>query len=103
MTTADSVDWPTVLANRLATTHLDVLRELLSWFIHTLMGAEADALCGDRILRAQHGARQLTQRLPASPIRHLHRHIGLGKSPRCDSDPTSRTGCWNAANAPSGL
>jgi putative transposase len=35
-----------VLADRLTTTHPDVLRGLLSTFIYTLMGAEADALCG---------------------------------------------------------
>ena len=35
-----------MLAERLTTTHPDVLRELLATFIHTLMGAEADALCG---------------------------------------------------------
>src|SRR5882757_9474958 len=46
MTTAHDIDWPTVLAERLTTTHPDVLRELLATFIHTLMGAEADALCG---------------------------------------------------------
>src|SRR5215210_6962755 len=46
MTTAHNIDLPTVLAERLTTTHPDVLRELLSTFIHTLMGAEADALCG---------------------------------------------------------
>jgi len=46
MTTAHDIDWPTVLADRLTTTHPDVLRELLTTFIHTLMGAEADALCG---------------------------------------------------------
>src|ERR1700726_4117132 len=46
MTTAHDIDWPALLAERLTTTHPDVLRELLSTFIHTLMGAEADALCG---------------------------------------------------------
>ena len=35
-----------MLAERLTTCHPDVLRELLATFIHTLMGAEADALCG---------------------------------------------------------
>ena len=35
-----------MLAERLTTTHPDVLRELLATFIHTLMGAEADAVCG---------------------------------------------------------
>ena len=42
MTTAHDIDWPQVLADRLTTTSPDVLRELLSTFIHTLMGAEAD-------------------------------------------------------------
>src|SRR5436305_9907226 len=46
MTTAHDIDWPQVLAERLTTCHPDVLRELLSTFIHHLMGAEADALCG---------------------------------------------------------
>jgi putative transposase len=46
MTTAQDIDWPAVLAERLTTSHPDVLRELLATFVHTLMGAEADALCG---------------------------------------------------------
>jgi putative transposase len=46
MTADHDIDLPTLLADRLTTTHPDVLRELLATFIHTLMGAEADALCG---------------------------------------------------------
>ncbi|MCV7154217.1 transposase [Mycobacterium pyrenivorans] len=46
MTTAHDIDLPTVLAERLTTCHPDVLRELLATFIHTLLGGEADALCG---------------------------------------------------------
>ena len=46
MTTAHDIDWPAVLAERLTTTHPNVLRELLSTFIHTLVGAEPDVLCG---------------------------------------------------------
>jgi putative transposase len=46
MTTAHDIDLAAVLAERLTTTHPDVLRELLATFIHTLMGAEADVLCG---------------------------------------------------------
>ena len=46
MTTAHDIDWPQVLAERRTTTHPDVLRDLLATFIHTLMGAEADVLCG---------------------------------------------------------
>jgi putative transposase len=46
MTTVHDIDLPQVLTERLTAAHPDVLRELLSMFIHTLMGAEADALCG---------------------------------------------------------
>ncbi len=46
MTTAHDIDLPTVLAERLTTTDPDVLRELLATFIDTLLGADADALCG---------------------------------------------------------
>lgn len=46
MTNAHNIDLSAVLADRLTTAHPDVLRELLSTFIHALMGAEADALCG---------------------------------------------------------
>jgi hypothetical protein len=40
MTTAHDIDWPQLVAERLTSTHPDVLRELLSMFIHTLMGAK---------------------------------------------------------------
>ena len=46
MTDVHHIDLPTVLAERLTTAHPDVLRELLATFIHAVMGAEADALCG---------------------------------------------------------
>ena len=46
MTEVDDIDLRQLVADRLADTRPDVLRELLSTFIHTLMGAEADALCG---------------------------------------------------------
>lgn len=46
MTTAHNIDLSAVLAERLTTAHLDVLGELLATYIHTLMGAEVDALCG---------------------------------------------------------
>lgn len=46
MTTVHDIDVPTVLADRVTSASPDVLRELLALFIHTLMGAEADALCG---------------------------------------------------------
>lgn len=46
MTAVDDIDLQQVLTDRLTTASPDVLRELLSMFIQTLLGAEADALCG---------------------------------------------------------
>ena len=65
MTTAHNIDLPTVLADRLTTAHPDVLRELLATFIHTLMGAEADALCG-----ASYGERSTERTNSRNGYRH---------------------------------
>ena len=46
MTTAHDIDLHQILTDRLTGASPDLLRELLKMFIHTLMGAEADALCG---------------------------------------------------------
>jgi len=46
MTTAQPNDPTTVVADMLASASPDLLRSMLSTFIQTLMGAEADALCG---------------------------------------------------------
>jgi putative transposase len=101
MTTAHDIDWPTVLADRLTTTHPDVLRELMSTFIHTLMGAEADALCG-----AGYGERSAERTNQRNGYRHRQFDTRTGswiwRSPSCGRDRTSRIGCWNAANAPNG-
>ena len=77
MTAAHDIDWTALLAERLTATHPDVLRELLTTVLHTLMGAEADALWGG-IRSAQRRADESAQRLSASPIRYPHRVIGSG-------------------------
>ncbi len=46
MTSAHDIDLQQILTDRLTGASPDLLRELLTTFIHTLMGAEADALCG---------------------------------------------------------
>ena len=66
-----------VLAERLTTTHPDVLRELLATFIHTLMGTEADALCSAGYGETQHRAHQSTQRLSTPPKPHPHCSLDL--------------------------
>ena len=65
MTTAHDIDWPQLLTERLTATHPDVLRELLATFIHTLMGAEADAQCG-----ADYGQRSAERTNQRNGYRH---------------------------------
>ena len=46
MTSSHPIDVEKLLADQLAEASPDLLRGLLSVFIHALMGAEADAICG---------------------------------------------------------
>ena len=46
MTSSHPIDVEKLLADQLAQASPDLLRGLLSAFIHALMGAEADAICG---------------------------------------------------------
>ena len=46
MTTAHDIDLRQLVEDRLTGASPDLLRELLTMFIHALMGAEADAVCG---------------------------------------------------------
>ena len=73
MTAAHDVDWPAALVDRLTTTHLDVLCELLATLVHTLMGAEGDALCGAGYGERKRRAHRLRQRVAAPSIRQPHR------------------------------
>ena len=78
MTTAPDIDRPQVLAERLTTTHPDVLRELLTTLIHTLMGDGSRCPVRRQIWPTHRRTDQSTQRLPPSPIRHLRRIVGFG-------------------------
>ena len=86
MTTAHDIDWPQVLAERLTTTHPDVLRELLATFIHTLMGAEADALCG-----AEYGQRSTERTNQRNGYRQRQFDTISGCGTDTGSIPVSRT------------
>ncbi|GFG65603.1 hypothetical protein MKUB_30930 [Mycobacterium kubicae] len=101
MTAAHDIDWPQLLAERLITTHPDVLRELLATFIHTLMGAEADAVCG-----AGYGQRSAERTNQRNGYRHRQFDTRAGSLdlaiPKLRQGLTSRTGCWNGANALNG-
>ncbi|GLB86862.1 hypothetical protein Mkiyose1665_59410 [Mycobacterium kiyosense] len=101
MTTTHDIDLPTVLAERLTTCHPDVLRELLATFIHALMGAEADAVCG-----ADYGQRSSERVNQRNGYRHREFDTRAGTLdlaiPSCAKARTSRTGCSNGANVLSG-
>ena len=101
MTTVHDIDLPTVLAERLTASHPDVLRELIATFIHTLMGAEADALCG-----AGYGQRSTERTNQRNGYRHRQFDTRAGtldwRSPDFGRARISRIGCWSAASAPSG-
>ena len=101
MTTAHDIDLPAVLADRLTTTHPDVLRELLAMFLHTLMGAEADALCG-----AGYGERSTERTNQRNGYRYREFDTRTGTLdlaiPKLRHGSYSRSGCWNAASVPSG-
>ena len=78
MTVNPSIDPARLLEEQLAQASPDLLRELLSTFINTLLSAEADAVCGAAYGAAQPGAGQPPQRLPAPRLRHPRRHHGRG-------------------------
>src|SRR3954463_11257418 len=73
ITTAHDIDWPAGLADRLPTCPPDALRGLLTPFIHTLMGAEADALCG-----AGYGERSAERTNSRNGYRHRPFAAGAG-------------------------
>ena len=78
MTAPTSIDPARFLHEQLAQASPDLLRTMLTTFIDTLMSAEADAVCGAAVRRAQPGAGQHPQRLPAPRLRHPRRHPGRG-------------------------
>ncbi|SFB41514.1 transposase, partial [Cellulomonas marina] len=65
MTAGPSLDPARFLHEHLATASPDLLRELLGVFIDTLMGAEADAICG-----AEYGARSTERVNTRNGYRH---------------------------------
>ena len=101
MTAPSSIDPAHFLHEQLAQASPDLLRQMLTTFINTLMSAEADAICG-----AEYGTRSTERPTPATatgpgsstsaPARWRWR------SPSCAPAPTFPTGCSSAAGGPSG-
>jgi len=58
MTVSASIDPARLIEEQLAQASPDLLRELLTSFVNTLMSAEADAVCGARLRHLQPGSDQ---------------------------------------------
>ena len=102
MTVRSSIDPARLLEEQLAQASPDLLRELLSTFINTLLSAEADAVCG-----AEYGtsARERVNRRNGYRHRDFDTRAGtldVAVPKLRTRAPTSRSGCWSAASAPSG-
>ena len=86
---------------QLAQASPDLLRELLTKFVNTLMSAEADAVCG-----AAYGtvSEERVNRRYGYRAREFDTRAGTLQVaiPGCARARTSRTGCWSAAGGPSG-
>ena len=101
MTAPSSIDPAHFLHEQLAQASPDLLRQMLTTFINTLMSAEADAVCG-----AEYGVRSPERSNVRNGYRPREFDTRAGtlewRSPSCAPGRTSRTGCWSAAAAPSG-
>jgi putative transposase len=79
----------------------DVLRSMLTVFVQALMSADVDAACG-----AEFGTRSAERVNRRNGYRSREWDTRAGAIelaiPKLREGPTSRTGCWSAANAPSG-
>jgi hypothetical protein len=78
VTAPSSIDPARFLHEHLQSASPDLLREMMTTFLNTLMSAEADAICGAPVRHQQSRAQQRPQRLPAAGVRHPHRHVGAG-------------------------
>jgi hypothetical protein len=101
MTAPSSIDPARFLDEQLAQASPDLLRQMLTTFINTLMSAEADAVCG-----AEYGARS-AERVNTRNGYHTGTSTpapALWTSPfrSCARGPTSPTGCSSAAAGRSG-
>ena len=102
MTVSPSIDPARLLEEQLAQASPDLLRELLGTFINTLLSAEADAVCGAEYgtMHARSGSTGATATGTATSTPAPA--PSTSRSPSCGRGPTSPSGCWSAASAPSG-
>jgi hypothetical protein len=101
MTAPSSIDPTRFLHEQLGSASPDLLRQMLTTFMNTLVSAEADAVCGAAYgessperTNVRNGYRMRSSTPAPAPW--------MSRSPSCAKAATSRIGCWNAAAAPSG-
>jgi hypothetical protein len=101
MTVNPSIDLARLLEEQLAQASPDLLRELLTTFVNTLMSAEADAVCGAGYGQA---SPERTNRRNGYRPREFDTRAGTLDLavPKLRQGTTSPSGCWSAASAPSG-
>ena len=100
MTVKPSIDPARLIEEQLSQASPDLLRELLTMFINTLMSAEADAVCGAASARpARTGPTAGTATGPGSSTPAPGRWTW--SYPSCGPGPTSPNGCWSGASGPS--
>ncbi|WP_159851230.1 transposase [Nocardia sp. CY41] len=99
MTGIEPIDPGKSFAEQLAATSPDLLREMLSTVVHSLMSAEADAMCG-----ADYGECSQQRVNSRNGYRHRDFDTRVGTIdvaiPKLRSGSYFRIGCSNAANAP---
>src|SRR4051812_24974776 len=101
MTAPSSIDPAHFLHEQLAQASPDLLQQMLTTFINTLMSAEADAVCG-----ADYGARSTERTNTGNGYRSREFDTRAGtwtwRFSSCARGPTSPTGCWSAGGGRSG-
>ena len=101
MTAPSSIDPVHFLHEQLAQASPDLLRQMLTTFIDTLMSAEADAVCG-----AEYGSRSAERVNTRNGYRAREFDTRAGTLevaiPKLRAGSYSPTGYWSAAAGPSG-
>jgi putative transposase len=97
MTVTPSIDPARLLEEHLAQASPDLLRELLGTFVNTLLSADADVVCA-----AEYGQVSPSRVNRRNGYRHRDFDTRAGTIdvaiPKLRQAPTSRSGCWSAAD-----
>ena len=101
MTAPSSIDPARFLSEQLAQASPDLLRQMLTTFVNTLMSAEVDAVCG-----AEYGTRSSERINTRNGYRHRDFDTRAGTLdvaiPKLRSGSYFPDWCWNAAGGRSG-